>query len=85
MKLIRLATIAALSNYNLSRRRNWRFCRGRRKNEVRNVDTYGHIEFTTTSTDEELVVVPPEQGPDVSFQPKYQKQPVLYLSLKQHI
>lgn len=66
MKLIRLATIAALSTTILAGGATGAFAEEEGKNEIRNVDTYGQIEFTP-STDEELVVVPPEQGPDVDL------------------
>lgn len=64
MKLIRLATVAALTTTILAGGAAGAFAdEVEGKNEVRSVDTYGNIEFTP-STDEELKVVPPEQGPE---------------------
>ncbi|MFS1020630.1 WxL domain-containing protein [Enterococcus casseliflavus] len=63
MKLVRLATVAALTTTILAGGAIGAFAEEEGKNEVRNVETYGNIEFTP-STDEELEVVPPEQGPD---------------------
>ncbi|PTO36751.1 WxL domain-containing protein [Enterococcus mundtii] len=71
MKFVRLATIAALTSTI--------FVGGvttfaeeipeETSKEVRNVTTDGTIEFTPNK-DEELVVVPPEEGPDVDISPE---------------
>lgn len=61
MKLIRLATVAALSTTILAGGAAGAFA-----DEVREVTTNGQIEFTP-SDNEELEVVPPEEGPDVDI------------------
>ncbi|NMP59694.1 WxL domain-containing protein [Enterococcus mundtii] len=74
MKFVRLVTIAALSSTI--------FAGGltafadetpetpeEPSKEVRNVTTDGTIEFTANE-DEELVVIPPEDGPDVEIEPE---------------
>lgn len=63
MKFVRLATIAAVTSTI--------FVGGITAfaDEVRNVTTDGTIEFTANE-DEELVVVPPEEGPDVEISPE---------------
>ncbi|MBE9896256.1 WxL domain-containing protein [Enterococcus casseliflavus] len=58
MKLIRLATVAALTTTILAGGAASAFA-----DEVRDVTSNGQIEFTP-SEDEELEVIPPEQGPD---------------------
>lgn len=64
MKLIRLATVAALTTTILAGGAASAFA-----DEVRDVSSTGQIEFTP-SDNEELEVLPPEEGPDVEIQPE---------------
>lgn len=71
MKLVRLATIAALSSTVFAGGMTV-FAEDGSTNtskEVRNVTTNGTIEFTPNE-DEELVVVPPVKEPDVEIEPE---------------
>lgn len=62
MKLIRLATVAALTTTILAGGAASAFA-----DEVRDVSSTGQIEFTP-SDNEELEVIPPEEGPDVDIE-----------------
>lgn len=67
MKLIRLATVAALTTTILAAGAAGAFADEVETKEVRDVNTTGQIEFTP-SDNEELEVVPPESGPDVDIE-----------------
>lgn len=71
MKLVRLATIAALSSTVFAGGMTVFAEDGSTdtSKEVRNVTTNGTIEFTPNE-DEELVVVPPVKEPDVEIEPE---------------
>ena len=71
MKLVRLATIAALSSTVFAGGMTVFAEDGSTdtSKEVRNVTTNGTIEFTPNE-DEELVVIPPEGEPDVEIEPE---------------
>lgn len=62
MKFIRLATVAALSTTILAGGAIGAFADEEGRNEVRDFRSNGQVEFTP-ATDEDLVVIPPEQGP----------------------
>lgn len=68
MKLIRLATVAALTTTILAGGAAGAFADEIAPKEVRETTTEGQIEFTP-SEDEELQVIPPEGGPEVVIPP----------------